>query len=76
MAASYFSYFWAYLLVSFLELVAYILYFTGNPEMLRYLADFFYYGFILYIFPWAFAALHIFLPVANGGLGSADYNNN
>jgi hypothetical protein len=70
-AASYFSYFWGYLLVSFLELIAYILFMVDLTDMMNYLlGNWFFYCFIIYVFPWLFAILHIVLPVANGGLAS------
>jgi len=70
-AASYFSFFWGYLLVSFLELIAYILFMVDLTDMMRYLlGNWFFYCFIIYTFPWIFALLHIVLPIKQGGLAS------
>ena len=73
MAASYMTTFVTYLLVSFIELIAWVLYTVDYPMFAAfYFSTVGYYGsIILYSLPWIFALLHMVLPTASGGLNSA-----
>ena len=66
MAASYFAYFWSYLIVSVPEMVGWFLYEGGYPEMLAYWAPIFgtWVGLVLYILPWMFAIIWMSTPTA------------
>jgi len=80
-AAMYASFFFAYLIVSVIELVSWILFKMGNPGFaLLWTPLVGYWGsIILYAFPVISAFLHIVLKVGSGGLGgtstSAFYTN-
>ena len=68
-AASYFATFIAYLVVSFMELLAWLVYVFGHPQwMMIWTPIFGYWGsLIVYIIPWGFALLHLDDP--NSGTG-------
>ena len=70
MAAMYMSYFFAYLIVSVVELVAWILFKMGNPGFaLLWVPLVGFWGtIILYALPPIFALLHIILKTTAGGL--------
>lgn len=59
MAASYFTYFWAYLIVSVPEMVGWFFYIGGYPMFLSFWAPIFgtWVGLVLYIFPWLWAII-------------------
>jgi len=70
MAASYFSFFWGYLLVSFVELIAWVLYAKYSmigPAVFWYSKVGYWGSIILYIFPWLWAMCHLALPTELGG---------
>ena len=70
MAAMYMSFFFAYLAVSVVELVAWILFKMGNPGLALLWVPLvgFWGSLILYAFPFVFALLHIILKTTGGGL--------
>ena len=70
MAASYFATFIAYLVVSFMELLAWVVFVFGHPQWLMIWAPTFgnWGSIIVYMIPVLLALLHLILPVANGGI--------
>ena len=71
MAAGYVSNFIAYLFVSCLEMIAWVVFMVNQDGYwLNLMADWFYYCFLLYALPWIFPLLHLLLPLTNGGLAN------
>lgn len=71
MAAGYVSNFIAYFFVSFLEMVAWVLWMvTEDGYWLLLMSDFFYYCFIMYLPAWIFPMFHLYLPITDGGLAN------
>ena len=70
-AAMYLSFFFGYLIVSVVELVAWILFKMGNPGFALLWVPLvgFWGSLVLYAFPVVFALLHIVVDVGKGGLG-------
>ena len=72
-AASYFTTFLFYLLVSVTEMVAWFVYLEGDGMFAAlYMGLVGYWGsIVLYILPWLFALFHFTAPVTNGGIAGA-----
>ena len=79
-AASYFSNFWIYLIVSFGETVAWVLYLAGQPDWFAWwVTTVGWYGVFLMFLPPLFAAFQLFLGTPEGGFAgnsSVDFGNN
>lgn len=71
MAAGYVSNFIAYFFVSFIELLAWIVFMVnGDGYWLNLMSDWFYFCFLLYLPSWIFPMFHLYLPIIDGGLAN------